>query len=67
MKKDVGPIKNEKKDPETQDAKKASTTRDRVGFRIPPQLKERLYEEASKTGRSVTDIVVAQLWKRYEN
>jgi hypothetical protein len=39
----------------------------RVGFKIPPHLKNQLYEESNKTGRSVTDIVVEQLAKRYED
>jgi hypothetical protein len=38
----------------------------RVGFKIPPHLKNQLYEESNRTGRSVTDIVVEQLSKRYE-
>lgn len=38
----------------------------RVGFKIPPKLKADLYAESNRTGRSVTDIVVEQLSKRYE-
>lgn len=41
------------------------TKRMRIGLLIPPQLKANLYEEANETGRSVTDIVVEQLNKRY--
>jgi hypothetical protein len=40
--------------------------RERVGFKIPRKLKAQLYEESNRDGRSVTDIVIEQLSRRYE-
>lgn len=43
-----------------------NVNRERIGLRIPVQLKEKIYEEAHRTGRGVTDIIVEHMWTRYE-
>lgn len=54
----------------TTDRTKRHNARDaktRFNVRLPTQLMDKLKADSNRTGRSISDIVIEQLWYRYPN
>lgn len=55
---------------ETKGRSKRHNARDdktRFNVRLPTQLMDKLKADSNRTGRSISDIVIEQLWYRYPN